>query len=75
MMVLRENNVEFSKDTFRFYWKVLLEKHEDMFKCMICRLGEIMCLKFVFDISRVRAFKCWQNCDLLDFSLQSERFL
>jgi hypothetical protein len=31
--------VEFSKDTFRFYLKVLLQKHEGLFESMICRIG------------------------------------
>jgi hypothetical protein len=39
MGVLRENNIELSRNTFRFNLKVLLEKHEGLFESMIARIG------------------------------------
>ena len=35
----KENNIELSENTFGFHLKVLLEKHEGLFECMIARIG------------------------------------
>ena len=39
MVVLKENNIELSENTFRFHLKVLLEKYEGLFQSMILRIG------------------------------------
>ena len=38
-LILKENNIELSENTFRFHLKVLLEKHEGLFESMIARIG------------------------------------
>jgi hypothetical protein len=38
-LILKENNIELSENTFRFHLKVLFEKHEGLFECMIARIG------------------------------------
>jgi hypothetical protein len=39
MEVLKENNIELGENTFGFHLKVLLEKHEGLFECMIACIG------------------------------------
>ena len=44
--VLRENNIVLVKDTLYFYMKMLLEKHEDSYKFMLCHVGRDVFEKF-----------------------------
>ena len=37
--ILRENNVELSKDTLNFYLKKVLEDHKDLYNSMSVRIG------------------------------------
>ena len=68
--ILRENNVELSKDTLNFYLKKVLEDHKDLYNSMSVRIGRNKCAsKFSFNIARVRTFKFLQNYGLLDYGV------
>ena len=43
--ILRENNVELSKDTLNFYLKKVLEDHKDLYNSMSARIGRNNALK------------------------------
>ena len=67
---LRENNIVLAKDTVYFYMKMLLEKHEDSYKFMLCRVGrdnvfENLCLVY----EEAQPVNFGRVIGLLDFSL------
>ena len=79
--VLRENNIVLAKETLYFYMKMLLEKHEDSYKFMLCRVGrdnvfENLCLVYEesqpVNFGRVMAYltlvyKVSDCCDIQTF--------
>ena len=48
--ILRENNVELSKNTLNFYLKKILEDHKDMYNSMSARIGRNNVLKNLVSI-------------------------
>ena len=48
--ILRENNVELSKDTLNFYLKKLLEDHKDLYNSKSARIGRNNALKNLVSI-------------------------